>query len=391
MTIQIIKLNLPNIFKRYMEKYDIFRDLYEVDLLGLEIRNIEDSLSENLKSIILGNQEICYSYRENDRTDFLAIGTISIFKELSKKVVSSGNEDAGYKLLKTIRNYTEYNDHKIDIAGKIFDMSTAHVMGILNVTPDSFSDGGNYFSTKEAITHGIELIEAGAEIIDIGGESSRPGSEPVTAEEEKKRVLPVIRGLLAAYPDAIISLDTTKSEVAYEALKEGVKIINDISGLADDPGMLNTIREFDAALVLMHMKGVPGTMQDNPAYNDVVNEVYDFLKTQSGVATNAGIKNIIIDPGIGFGKRVVDNYEIINRLEEFKSLGFPILIGLSRKSFIGKVFNKKVEEREDLTLTSETISIINGARFVRTHNIKNTLEAVKLIELIQNTDRLPNV
>ncbi len=251
-------------------------------------------------------------------------------------------------------------------------------MGILNITPDSFSDGGLYFNLNDAVNHAFKMIDEGADIVDIGGESTKPGSDFVTVDEEINRVIPVIKVILDKKPEAIISVDTTKSIVAEEALKNGAQIINDISGLTFDSNMSKVISKYDAAVVIMHIKGTPKTMQQNPSYDDVVNEVYNFLKLQIVKAKEAGNSKIIIDPGIGFGKRIQDNFELIKNLSEFKELNYPILIGLSRKSFIGKTLDLDIEKRDTASAVLEGLAIKNGAGIIRTHNVKNAVQVCKL-------------
>lgn len=252
-------------------------------------------------------------------------------------------------------------------------------MGILNVTPDSFSDGAKYFSLNAAVEKGLQLIDEGADIIDIGGESTRPGSDPVPVEEELRRSIPVIKKILELRKDAVISIDTTKAQVAKQALDNGASIINDISGLTFDPDLISVAKSFDAGLVIMHIKGNPKTMQQNPYYEDVLSEVKQFLMVQTKKAKESGINKIIIDPGIGFGKRVEDNFQLIRNLEVFDSLGYPIMIGLSRKSFIGKTLDLEVSERDIPTVILEAVSLIKSARIIRTHNVKYCYQMVKLV------------
>lgn len=391
MTIQIVNISYHDVFKRYGGKYNIFRDLYEKDLLGLEIRNIEQELSEKVRRIFLDNKEICYSVKnENNCSDFLALGSFSVLKDLSKIVLSAGNEDLGYKISKVFGNIRNYDQKYFKIDSLIYPLTNSYVMGILNVTPDSFSDGGKYFNTDDAVRHAIEMIDEGADFIDIGGESTRPGSEKVETDEELRRVIPVIEKLISKRPGAIISIDTTKSAVAKEALNSGAKIVNDISGGTFDKNILNVVSEFKAAMVIMHIKGTPKVMQNNPFYEDVVSEVYDFLSEKAEEAEKYGIKNLFIDPGIGFGKRVEDNFELVKRLNEFKSIGYPILIGMSRKSFLGKTLGNNIDERENATTVAETIAVNNGARIVRTHNVKNAAEAKKIINFVNNPEKFFN-
>jgi dihydropteroate synthase len=250
------------------------------------------------------------------------------------------------------------------------------------VTPDSFSDGGLYLNENEAVAHALNMLENGANIIDVGGESTRPGSKPVTAEEEIKRVVPVIEQILQKNSNAIISVDTNKSEVAALALKSGACIINDISAGDFDSDMMNVVKDYDAAVILMHMQGTPENMQVNPQYDNLIRDIYDYLYERAQKAVKAGIKNIIIDPGIGFGKTVEDNFEIIKRISDFKSLGFPLLIGLSRKGFIGKTLGLQVDNRDEATAILESIAICNGARFIRTHNTSLGNKVTRLHNII---------
>jgi len=270
-------------------------------------------------------------------------------------------------------NSIEYNFND-----KIINFNIPKIMGIVNVTPDSFSDGGKYFSIDDAVNHALRLIDNGADIIDIGGESTRPGSDSVSLEEELRRTIPVIKSIHQNRKDIIISIDTTKSEVAKQALDSGAEIINDTSGLTFDEKMIDIAKEYDAGIVIMHIKGTPRTMQDNPDYSNVVKEVYDFLLVQSIKSKQNGIDKIIVDPGIGFGKRVEDNFTLIKNLEYFKSLGYPVMIGLSKKSFIGKTLNLENDQREIGTIILETISVLKSARIIRTHNVKYCNQLVKL-------------
>ena len=270
------------------------------------------------------------------------------------------------------------NNIQYNFNDKILSFNTPKIMGIVNVTPDSFSDGGKYFSVDDAVDHALKLIDEGADIIDIGGESTRPGSDPVSLEEELRRTIPVVKNIHQQRKDVIISIDTTKSEVAKQALDSGAQIINDISGLTFDEKMIEIAKEYNSGVVIMHIKGNPKTMQENPEYSDVVKEVYDFLLVQSIKAKQNDIDKIIVDPGIGFGKRIEDNFNLIKNLDYFQSLGYPVMIGLSKKSFIGKTLNLDNDQREIGTIILETISVIKSARIIRTHNVKYCNQLVKL-------------
>jgi dihydropteroate synthase len=277
-------------------------------------------------------------------------------------------------------------EYILQLNGKHFTLGQQTcIMGVINVTPDSFSDGGIYFNKDQAIQRGLELISEGSDIIDIGGESSRPGSYPVSSKEELKRVIPVISALREK-TDAPISIDTTKSEVAKAALEEGADIINDISSFRFDPEMLPLAAQTDATVILMHMKGTPKTMQDNPYYDDVLNEVKSFFEERIETAQASGVKTekIIIDPGIGFGKRLIDNLTLINKLAFFNELNHPILIGVSRKSFIGNILDLPPHERMEGTIASSVLSIIKGAHILRVHDVAPIRRAIAVTEAIIN-------
>lgn len=265
------------------------------------------------------------------------------------------------------------------------------ITGILNVTPDSFSDGGLYLDKNKAVKRGLELAEEGADIIDIGGESTRPGSNSISTEEELKRIIPVLSDLREK-TDVLISVDTTKSEVARAALDHGADIINDISALRFDPQMPPLAVNRDVPVVLMHMKGTPKTMQANPSYEDLLAEVKSFFKERLETAKTLGIKRekIIIDPGIGFGKRHNDNLLLIKNLRALEEFERPIMIGISRKSFIGKILNLPVLERIEGTITSAVLSIIHGAHILRVHEVAPIKRAVLVAEAIMEENRNPD-
>ncbi|HZV12205.1 MAG TPA: dihydropteroate synthase [Candidatus Kapabacteria bacterium] len=250
-----------------------------------------------------------------------------------------------------------------------------YIMGVLNVTPDSFSDGGMYFSIESAFRHAATMIEQGADFIDIGGESTRPGAETVTPEEETRRTIPVIEALAKEFPGVPISIDTYKSQIAARALDAGATIVNDISGGRFDPEMFALCGKRSTSMVLMHIQGTPKTMQQNPYYDNVVKEIKDFLRTQSEQAKRAGVKQIILDVGIGFGKTLEHNLELLRRHAEFEELGHPLLIGVSRKSFIGKILHgAPVEQRLFGTAAATAIAVANGACIVRAHDVKEMRE-----------------
>jgi len=245
------------------------------------------------------------------------------------------------------------------------------IMGILNVTPDSFSDGGLYSSQQKAVERGLQMVDEGADIIDIGGESTRPGAESIEASVELKRVLPVIESLVKQVKIPV-SIDTTKAKVAKQALVGGAEIVNDISALHADKKMTKTIKDAGAAVILMHMRGKPRNMQKGDLfYDNLMGEITDYLKNSSEKALRAGIEKdcLVIDPGIGFGKTLEDNYKIIKNLSQLKELGMPVMIGTSRKSFIGKVTGGEPEQRLEGTAATVAAAIMNGCHIVRVHDV----------------------
>lgn len=256
------------------------------------------------------------------------------------------------------------------------------IMGILNITDDSFYDGGIFKNIDSAVKHAKQMEKDGADIIDIGGESSRPGANPVSEEEELKRILPVIKKLKTVLKIPI-SVDTYKPKVAEECLKSGAAIVNDITGLRDK-NMAKVIAKYNAAVVIMHMKGNPKDMQVSPVYKNAVREIKAYLKKKINEAKKHGIRNIIIDPGIGFGKTVKHNLEIIKNLEEFKKLKVPVLIGVSRKSFIGKILNLSVNERLEGALAAASIAVYNGADILRVHDVKETVRAIRIVNAVKS-------
>ena len=259
-----------------------------------------------------------------------------------------------------------------------------HIMGVLNVTPDSFSDGGAYLNVNTAVTHAKNMVAEGATIIDIGGESSRPGAEPVPADIELNRILPVIRAIVSEHLDVPISIDTTKAVVAEQALDAGAHIINDITALRGDATMAHVAAEMGAGVILMHMKGTPRTMQRAAQYQNVVEEICKALENWINDALQNGIDpdQVIIDPGIGFGKTTEQNLQILKHLDVFKQLNKPILIGTSRKSFIGNLLDLPVTERVEGTLATVCWAIAHGADVVRVHDVKSTARATRMTDML---------
>ena len=283
-------------------------------------------------------------------------------------------------------NILEWLGYTFDLNSKTF------IMGILNITPDSFFDGGAHFKENDAVKQGLKMAADGADIIDVGGESTRPFSDPLPLTEELGRVIPVIK-TLSRETDIPISIDTYKSEVAGQAIEAGATMVNDISALKFDPLMGQLVADAGVPLVLMHMKGKPKNMQVNPTYEDLFGEITFFLEKAIEQAISAGIKRdlIIIDPGIGFGKSFDDNLKIINNLHTFSSLGQPLLVGTSNKAFIGHVLGLSVESRERGTMATVAASVLNGANIVRVHNVKATKETVTMIDAIKSESSEPEV
>jgi dihydropteroate synthase len=267
---------------------------------------------------------------------------------------------------------------------RLFDLGERSlVMGVLNVTPDSFSDGGRYFAPDAALARGRELIAQGADLIDLGAESTRPGSAPVPADEQWRRLEPVL-GSLAAEAGVTISVDTSSAAVARRALQAGARIVNDVTALAD-PEMPAVVAAAGAGLVLMHMQGTPADMQRDPRYEDAAREVKGFLGSRMDVARRAGVadERIALDPGIGFGKRERHSLELIARIESLAALGRPVVIGASRKSFIGRLLDLPVDQRLEAGLAVAAIAVFLGARIVRTHDVPATVRAVRMADVLR--------
>jgi dihydropteroate synthase len=256
-----------------------------------------------------------------------------------------------------------------------------HIMGILNVTPDSFSDGGQFLDHDKAFLHALQMIDEGADMIDIGGESTRPGSDPVSESLELDRVIPLIERL-SKETATVISVDTCKANVAREAVHAGAHIINDISGMTFDLQMTSTAAALKVPVIIMHIQGTPKSMQINPHYNDVVIEVKSELQKRIQTARAAGIMDLIIDPGFGFGKRFEDNFRLLNHLQEFRSLGCPLLVGTSRKSFLGTLFDATPDDRLEGTLITNAWAFMQGATIFRVHDVLAVKRAIRITQTI---------
>tara|TARA_B100001142_G_scaffold165996_1_gene165934 strand:+ start:6095 stop:6925 length:831 start_codon:yes stop_codon:yes gene_type:complete len=270
----------------------------------------------------------------------------------------------------------------INLNGNLMDLSTPKIMGILNVTPDSFYDGGMFDSNKKILDHVEKMLTDGADIIDIGGYSSRPGAKEVKLKDEIKRVVPTIELIKKEFNETIISVDTFRSEVALQAVNSGASIINDISGGDLDPNMFNCVAELNVPYIIMHMQGNPKNMQNNPLYENVIVEIIENLSKKVFEATEAGVIDVIIDPGFGFGKTIEHNYKILSELSFFKELDCPILVGLSRKSMIYSLLEEKPENVLNGTTCLNTVSILNGANILRVHDVKEAKEVIKLTNFL---------
>ncbi len=320
---------------------------------------------------------------KDEKTTAILMATKKQYEKLIDKIKEQpfGLKQLSEKLTSILTNI-EKQHNSIKAGNFTLNLSKPLILGIINVTPDSFSDGNEHFSTEKAVEHAKKLIQEGANIIDIGGESTRPGSESITIEEELNRVLPVIQKLVQDNINIPISIDTYKPEVADKCLQAGASILNDITALQNE-NMREIAKKHNCPVVIMHMQGTPKDMQTNPEYNDVVDDIINFLSRQIKTAEEAGINNLILDPGIGFGKTVQDNLDILKRLNEFKILGKPVLIGLSRKAFIGKVNNSEVDNRLEGTLAANTIALQNGANIIRVHDVKEHKKALEIFNAIQ--------
>lgn len=277
------------------------------------------------------------------------------------------------------------NLNKVDISVSSsygFDMEATRVMGVLNVTPDSFSDGGEFMDVGMAVSHALQMEEDGADIIDVGGESSRPGADPISVEEELDRIIPVIDGI-RRNSQVLISVDTIKSRVADSALQVGANWINDISGLRSDPDMVEVARSFDCPVVVMHMKGNPQTMQQKPSYDDVINEINIFFRERIESLTEKGISKLVLDPGIGFGKRLEDNLELIKQADKFKGYGYPVLFGPSRKSFLGAITDQDENHRLAGTLAAVQVLVQRGVNILRVHDVRETRDFLKVMSALE--------
>lgn len=320
-----------------------------------------------------------------EKTDIILLGTQKQYRKLWQKLWQQpfGCKEIAGMLQQFFEQQIEKTKPRVwQVRERSLDFSKPVIIGIVNITPDSFSDGGKFLGKDAAIQHCKQLIAEGADILDLGAESSRPGSEPVSEEEELKRLLPVLEALLGDKEiTAPISIDTYKPEVAECCLEKGAHMLNDITGL-QNPEMQNIVAKYGVPVIMMHMQGSPKTMQENPQYKDVVDDILDFFETQIAQCKEKGISKIICDPGIGFGKTVEQNLEILRRFQEFHVLGVPLMIGTSRKSFIQKTIGGAPEDRLEGTIASNVIAAVHGATIFRVHDVKACRRALDLTSAI---------
>ncbi len=354
--------------------------------LNLKIEEIDPRIANILKQEMLSlGGDVAVDRRgldcSNKQTGALLMGTQKQFEKLILKLEQYPDLGALRQSIKEATKNISRTHYSIRCRKQKLALGKRTLlMGVLNVTPDSFSDGGVFFDKEKAISRGLGMVEEGADIIDIGGESTRPGSKPVELDEELHRVIPVIESLEKEV-DVPISIDTYKSAVAQRAVDAGAQIINDISGLHFDPNLARVAAREDIPLVLMHIRGTPETMQKDVHYSSLFADILRYLKDSIRMAESAGVDpgQIVIDPGIGFGKTIEHNLLILKNLYEFRILGKPILLGTSRKNFIGKILNAEVEDRLEGTLSSIAIAVLNGAHIIRSHDV---LEAKKVIAVV---------
>jgi dihydropteroate synthase len=370
---------------REMAEKAVFRNL-KIKNLDIRSANILSQMALSLGASVSVTKE--FFDLNIGKSDIIISANLSQYNKLYHKLIKNRLDLS--TVAEEIKDVLVKYDRKITpvvIGGQEFDFENkSYVMGILNITPDSFSDGGKNSCIDEAVKNAKMMVEHGAHIIDIGGESSRPGAEYVPVDNELERVLPVLERLVKEI-DVPISIDTYKAEVARECLKRGAHIINDISGLKADSDMAKVISDAGAYCILMHMQGTPKTMQSNPKYDDLIDDLIYELKKSIVIAKNAGVESekIILDPGIGFGKTFDHNLEILNRMDEFKSLGKPILIGASRKKFIGDILSSEVGDRLEGSLAVATISAYKGAAILRVHDVRETSKVLKVADAIKNS------
>ncbi|HOL39882.1 MAG TPA: dihydropteroate synthase [Dictyoglomaceae bacterium] len=383
--------------KKEIEKVDAYPDSFPIfekksKIIPLKLYDISSPTANILKQemLSLGGDLVVHKNVVNckvEKTDVIFLGTLKQYELLIKKIERQKYFDIP-RVLKELQDYLE--KRKVEsietLWGKKLNFNRTLIMGVINVTPNSFYAGSRKEKIEEILKTASDMVENGVDIIDIGGESTRPGSEPVSEEEELNRVIPAIEVIRENFPDLVISIDTYRAKVAKEALEKGADMVNDISGLMFDKELVKVIADSKAPLILMHIKGTPENMQQNPYYDDVIKEIIEYFLERMEFAESFGmdLSKIIIDPGIGFGKRYEDNLEILARLRELKSLKKPILIGASRKAFIGKALGDvPPEERLEGTLGITALCVLNDVDIVRVHDVKENKRVIKVLEAIK--------
>ncbi len=369
--------------------------------LAVAAENVQARAAHIIKEVMLSRGGECATPKElllaegTERMNVIMIGTLTQLRRAAKNfsVQPFGLKALSRELKAVLARASGLETSTVQAGGHALEIGgRTHVMGVVNLTPDSFSDPGRFERFEDARKGALEMVEAGADIIDVGGESTRPGSGPVPLEEELHRTVPLIESL-AGEIEVPISIDTCKAEVARRALDAGAVLINDISGLRFDPGMIPLAAEREVPVVIMHMQGTPRDMQDDPAYDDVVSDICRFLRERAALAVEGGVDpgKILVDPGIGFGKTVEHNLEIIRRIEEFGSLPYPLVLGTSRKRFIGAVLDKPPGERLLGTAATVAFAIARGVDVVRVHDVGEMVEVVRVADAcagkIRNFDR----
>ena len=364
------KMGVDDVVENHLAEKLVFY-VFQIDNLSSAAANIlkQTALSRGTDAVI--HRDVITGKIQN--SSVVISGTKKEFKYISDSLKNQAFQlgDISNKILELVSFLDKRNHTKI--------------IGVLNITPDSFSDGGLYLRPEDAIKRIEEMIGEGAEIIDIGGESSRPGAEPIGEEEELKRVIPVIDAIKKK--KVRFSIDTYRSKVAQEALKRGAEFVNDISGMRFDKNMVKVVSDYNARVIIMHMKGTPKNMQRNPVYEDVIDEIMNFFAERIVFCEKNGLKreNIILDPGIGFGKRLEDNLKILKNLIEFRSFGTPVMIGASRKSFIKGITGAPVDERLAGSLAAVSEAFLQGIDYVRVHDVKETKQYLDVISAIEES------
>lgn len=369
------------------DKSYVAKGMEKHNFVSLKIYNLNPAQANILKQTALSSGTDCAVHRDTITgiakfSDCILSGSVSEVKKICEKLKYQPFSLS--KLALQISSLMEGDLQEINVRGNIFDWSRPLIMGILNVTPDSFSDGGVYFDEKNAVSHALELIENGADIIDIGGESTRPYSKIVHPEDEIKRIIPVLKAIRELNDRIVISVDTRNAQTASAALVAGADIVNDVSAMEYDKDMLSVIVKASCPVILNHSRGTPDVMQENTVYSDVTDEIYNYFCEKIKLLTEEGISlnRIIVDPGIGFGKNTEQNFEIIKKIEQFKSLGVPILVGHSRKTFLQKTF-----ETKDKAVLDEATNLVSGfllskgVNILRVHDVKRLKMSIDLAKI----------